>query len=116
MTTMHVNVTITLTLPNHTSMLTGRGAADVDGVGQGHRQTVIPHRWYPSSEYYGEHMASVFDIAQTMVYALVYTLIRPNLTSSRLELRERGYGISDAIELGNPTGQEVNLGGMVLGF
>ena len=104
------NVTITLTLPTHPTLLTGRGAADVDGVGQGHRQTV---NTYTAGTLHqnigGEHMASVFDIAhdnglRTCLYA----------NKTKFDLFKASYenvdtGISDAIELYNPTGQEVNL-------
>ena len=96
-------------------MLTGRGAADVDGVGQGHRQTV---NTYTAGTLHqnigGEHMASVFDIAhdnglRTCLYA----------NKTKFDLFKASYenvdtGISDAIELHNPTGQEVNLGGWYL--
>ena len=96
-------------------MLTGRGAADVDGVGQGHRQTV---NTYTAGTLHqnigGKHMASVFDIAhdnglRTSLYA----------NKTKFDLFKASYenvdtGISDAIELYNPTDQEVNLGGWYL--
>ena len=109
------NVTITLTLPNHTSMLTGRGAADVDGLGQGHRQSINTYVGGTLHQNIGgEHMASVFDVVHDNG---LRTSLRAN--KSKFDLFKASYqavdtGTSDTIELYNPTGQPVDLGGWYL--
>jgi hypothetical protein len=109
------DVTHTLTLPNHTCMITGRGVQDVEGVGQGHRQTA---NYYSTGTLHqnigGVHMASIYDIVhdnglRTGLFA----------NKSKFNLFKASYenvdaGISDSIELFNPTGADVDLGGWFL--
>lgn len=110
------NVSITFTLPNHASMITGRGCQDVEGVGQGHRQSLNSYLAGDTlhKNIGGQHMASVFDVAhdnglRTALYA----------NKSKFDLFKASYqdvdtGTTDSIELYNPTGADVDLGGWYL--
>ena len=109
------DVTHTVTLPNHTSMITGRGVQDSDGGWQGHRQTI---NYYSTGTLHqnigGIHMASIYDVVhdnglRTGLFA----------NKSKFNLFKASYenvdtGISDSIELFNPTGGDVDLGGWFL--
>ncbi|MDE0821364.1 MAG: lamin tail domain-containing protein, partial [Opitutales bacterium] len=109
------DVSHTLTLPNHTSMITGRGVQDFEGVGQGHRQTA---NYYSTGTLHqnigGIHMASIYDVVHDngLRTGLFANKSKFNLFSASYENVDTG--ISDSIELFNPTGEDVDLGGWFL--
>jgi hypothetical protein len=109
------DVTHTLTLPNHTSMITGRGVQDVDGVGQGHRQTA---NYYSTGTLHhnvgGVHIASIYDVVHDNGFRTGLFANKSKFNLFRASYENVDTGISDSIELFNPTGGDVNLGGWFL--
>ncbi|MBT6462332.1 MAG: SUMF1/EgtB/PvdO family nonheme iron enzyme [Opitutae bacterium] len=55
---------ITRTLPNHSSMLTGRGSLDVTGVGIGHNQEMNHDSGDTLHDNIGAYMHGIFDVAK----------------------------------------------------
>ena len=58
------DVFITRTIPNHSSMMTGRGTLDINGVGTGHNQTENHDSGGTLHDNNGSYTHSIFDVAK----------------------------------------------------
>lgn len=94
------DATHTITNPNHTCMLTGRGVLSHNGVGRGHHVT-FNHNLLTTLQTWnrGVYIASAFDVIDAFgLQSAFYS------NKSKLDFLGRSYGAidGDAIELYNP--------------
>jgi hypothetical protein len=103
------DATHTITNPNHTCMLTGRGVLTHEGVGRGHFVTFNSNlRTTLQVWNHGVYIASAFDVTDAFGMSSAFYS-----NKSKLDFLGRSYGAisGDAIELYNPNPVAKNITG-----